>query len=112
MIRLFCNLQNMYQISYLLLRLNKPTLPLVHLTPPAPLRRLALERSTSAAMAVDIIAELLESHGQGGACSENEPDLTYHNSFLIADATEAWVLETAGKYWAAEQIKSEYSKMS
>ncbi|XP_050734953.1 secernin-3-like isoform X3 [Eriocheir sinensis] len=74
--------------------------------------RLALERSTSAAMAVDVIAGLLESHGQGGACSEDEPDLTYHNSFLIADATEAWVLETAGNYWAAEQIKSGYRNIS
>ncbi|KAG0723843.1 Secernin-3 [Chionoecetes opilio] len=74
--------------------------------------RLALERSKSAVMAVEVLAGLLESHGQGGACSEDEPDLIYHNSFLIADATEAWVLETAGKYWAAEQIKSGYRNIS
>lgn len=60
-------------------------------------------------MAVDVIAGLLETHGQGGACSENDPDLRYDNSFLVADATEAWVLETAGRYWVAEQIKSKCS---
>uniref|UniRef100_A0A0P4VWG1 Secernin-2 n=1 Tax=Scylla olivacea TaxID=85551 RepID=A0A0P4VWG1_SCYOL len=74
--------------------------------------RLALERSTSAANAVEVLAGLLESHGQGGACSEDEPDMYYHNSFIIADATEAWVLETAGQYWAAEHIKSGYRNIS
>lgn len=51
------------------------------------------------------ITDLLEAHGQGGPC-ELEGDWTYHNSFLVADTNEAWVLETAGRWWAAEQLQT------
>lgn len=33
-------------------------------------RRLALERATTAAEAVDVVTSLLEAHGQGGPCEE------------------------------------------
>jgi dipeptidase len=33
----------------------------------------------------------------------------YHNSFLIANAEDAWVLETVDKHWAARQVKDMYS---
>ena len=66
--------------------------------------RLALERCKTAAEALDHLIELLESYGQGGNCGF-EKKFYYHNSFLIADPQEAWVLETAGEYWAAEKVK-------
>lgn len=67
--------------------------------------RLGLERADTAERAVDVIAALLERYGQGGSCMEDEGSFTYHNSFLISDRTEAWLLETSGKLWAAERLE-------
>ncbi|CAB9504629.1 Secernin-3 [Seminavis robusta] len=66
--------------------------------------RLGLERGSSAKEAMQVITTLLETHGQGGACAEDDPSFTYHNSYLIVDPTEAWVLETSGKHWVAEKV--------
>ncbi|MBN1331097.1 MAG: C69 family dipeptidase [Candidatus Heimdallarchaeota archaeon] len=68
------------------------------------LLRLGLERSKTAKEALVVIVDLLELYGQGGNHGYRKK-LFYHNSYLIADKTEAWVLETAGKYWIAEQVK-------
>lgn len=68
--------------------------------------RLGLERGPTAACALEVMTDLLDRFGQGGACAENDPSFTYHNAFLIADASEAWVLETAGEFWAAERVVS------
>ena len=70
--------------------------------------RLGLERSKTAQEALDTITSLLEKHGQGGLCYEDKSkqDDTYHNSFLIADGAEIWVLETAGSVWAAQKVTS------
>ncbi|XP_062287190.1 secernin-3 [Scomber scombrus] len=74
--------------------------------------RLGLERADTAEKAVDVIAELLKKYGQGGSCLEDESGFTYHNSFLISDRKEAWVLETSGKYWAAERVEGGYRNIS
>ncbi|TFG00750.1 MAG: peptidase U34 [Promethearchaeota archaeon] len=69
------------------------------------LMRLALERSKNAEDALNVIIDLLELYGQGGACGYKDKKLFYHNSFIIADPKEAWVLETADQYWIAEKVK-------
>src|SRR5690625_4375477 len=66
--------------------------------------RLALERCSESEEAIHCITELLATYGQGGNCGYEKP-FTYHNSFLICDKTSAWVLETAGQYWAAEKVE-------
>ena len=70
--------------------------------------RLGLERGSSAEEAMSVITRLLEQHGQGGQCSNIYEDFYYHNSFLIVDDKEAWVLETAAKHWVAERVTGNY----
>ena len=66
--------------------------------------RLGLERSASAAEAVEVITGLLERHGQGGDCG-HLGRFYYHNGFIIADAGEAFVLETVGRWWVVERVE-------
>jgi secernin len=68
--------------------------------------RLALERSRSAAEAVDVIGKLVERYGQFGSGVPTKAHATggYDNSFLIADPLEAWVLEAFGQEWAARRL--------
>ncbi|KAG7356623.1 peptidase C69 family protein [Nitzschia inconspicua] len=66
--------------------------------------RLGLERGETAVHALNVITELLEKHGQGGPCAEDDPSFCYHNSYLILDGSEAWVLETSGRHWVAQRI--------
>ncbi len=70
--------------------------------------RLALERGKTAYEAMHVVTYLLEEYGQGGGCNypgQWDEKSTYHNSFIIADPNEAWVLETAGKYWVAKKVE-------
>lgn len=68
------------------------------------LLRLTLERSASADEGLEVLTGLLETYGQSGSASQSGASY-YHNSFIIADAVGAWVLQTAGKHWVAKKVK-------
>lgn len=68
------------------------------------LLRLALERAETALDAVGWITGLLERHGQGGLAAVHR-DLRYDNGFIVADPTEAWVVETAGRQWVTRRVQ-------
>jgi dipeptidase len=69
------------------------------------LLRLGLERGKTGYETMHVIITLLEKYGQSGDCENKGEwgDANYHNSFIIADPNEAWILETAGRYWVAKK---------
>ena len=72
------------------------------------LMRLALERAQTARAALDVITDLMATYGQGGNGGYSRKRF-YHNAYIIADPNEAWVLETAGQYWAAVKVRDIYT---
>jgi secernin len=62
--------------------------------------RLGLERARSAEQAVEVMGSLVETHGQGGIADAAHQD-AYDSSFLVADADQVFVLETAGSEHAS-----------
>ncbi len=67
--------------------------------------RLALERAKTAREAVEIIGALVHQYGQGGNC-ELRGNSHFDGSYIFSDRSEAWILETAGKEWAARRVQS------
>lgn len=67
--------------------------------------RLGLERATSALGAVEVIVDLVEAHGQGGS-GFRDVEFPYNSSFLVADPDGAWILEVAGRHWAARRARA------
>ena len=65
--------------------------------------RLALERAPTAARGVEVIVELLDRHGQGGA-GHDGGKRPYWSSFLLADPGAAFVVETSGTDVAVEEV--------
>ncbi len=73
--------------------------------------RLTLERAPDAAAGVAILTELLERYDQGGSCFDTATvgRKPYWSSFLLADPEEAWVVETSGDEWMADQVERTYA---
>ncbi len=67
--------------------------------------RLALERCQTAISALQLITDLLQDYGQDACGGYQNKNFFYHNSFILADIKEAWVLETAGNQWVAQKVK-------
>ena len=67
--------------------------------------RLALERAATAREAIDVISALLTQYGQNANASMLF-DRRYENSFMLVDPEEIWLMETAGRQWAAKKIDS------
>ncbi len=70
------------------------------------LLRLGLERGRTARKALDVITSLVERYGQWGSGVPGMSHETggYDNSYIIADGTEAWILETVGTRWVARRV--------
>ena len=68
------------------------------------LLRFGLECGDTAHAAVEVITTLLEAHGQGGRAGYHDARFHYDNSFLVADASDAWQLETSGRQWVARRV--------
>ena len=66
--------------------------------------RIALEKAAAAREAIDVIAVLLKEHGQN-ANAHPTMDRRYENTFILCDPEEAWVMETAGREWAAKKVE-------
>ena len=65
--------------------------------------RLGLERGHSAEHAVEVMTDLIETYGQGGS-GERDTCSPYDSSFLVADRTGGWIVETCDRTWAARAI--------
>jgi secernin len=78
------------------------------------LLRLGLERGHTAAQAVTIITDLVARHGQYGAgtVSQDRPAAAYDNSFIVADSTESWVVETTGRRWVTRRVREPFWAVS
>ncbi len=68
------------------------------------LMRLGLERARTCQEAIEVMTTLLEQYGQGGS-AELKGNSHFDSSFLMSDASEAYILETAGRNWAARKIE-------
>lgn len=69
------------------------------------LLRLALERADGTDEATEIIINLLQRYGQGGACGYRDKSFVYMNSYLLMDRKGIVILETVGRDYAVRSHK-------
>jgi len=67
-------------------------------------QRVVLATCRTADDALEHLIELTERFTQGGRMEHHSRLVRYHSSFMVADATTAWLLETAGNFWAAKRV--------
>ena len=67
--------------------------------------RVALQACRSADDALEQLIDLVERYDQGGRMGHRHRSFRYHSAFVIADSGAAWVLETAGRFWAAKRVR-------
>ncbi len=67
------------------------------------LLRLAVERASSAREAVEVVGHHVETFGQGGNC-QMMGNFPFDTGLLIADRHEAYVVNCAGRDWAARKV--------
>jgi len=68
------------------------------------LLRLGLERGRNCVEAIEVMTSLLKQFGQSGNC-EVRGNSHFDGSYILSDQKEAWILETAGREFAARPIK-------
>ena len=67
------------------------------------LLRLVLERSRTAREGVDVVAQHVETFGEGGNC-QMMGNFWFDSGLLVADKREAYVINAAGRHWAARRV--------
>ncbi len=67
--------------------------------------RIGLERGQTAREALGVMTRLLEEFGQGGSGYEHV-QWPYNNSFIIADPSAAYILETSGRQFAWKRVSA------
>jgi hypothetical protein len=68
------------------------------------LLRLMLERAKNCEEALQVFGEVLAAHGQGGNC-ELRGNSHFDSSYLVSDKSSAYVIESAGREWAARKVE-------
>jgi hypothetical protein len=69
------------------------------------LMRIGLERARNCQEAIEVMTRLLEGYGQGGS-AELKGNSHFDSSYILADPGEAYILETAGRKWAARKVEA------